>query len=251
MVGRRCASAAGSAMSRRLLLHLATCIWAGTASAQVAINEIRTDNSGVETDEFFELAGPPGTSLAGLTYVVLGDGISSGSSGGCSGVIECVVSLGAFSIMADGVFAARNSAARPPALSGYDAAVVLKFENSDNVTHLLVSGFTGAEAEDLDTDDDGVLDVTPWTSILDSVGLTKGTAYSCPASGANEEWIYSASTVGPDGAFPPRHVYRCGSGWQLGAFRPVGRTDTPGPRNSNCPQTVVPTTWSNIKVLLR
>jgi len=37
---------------------------------------------------------------------------------------------------------------------------------------LLVSGFTGNEnSTDLDTDDDGILDVFPWSSVLDGVGL--------------------------------------------------------------------------------
>jgi len=41
---------------------------------------------------------------------------------------------------------------------------------------MLVSGWTGALNSDLDTNDDGVLDVMPWTAIIDCVGLTNGAA---------------------------------------------------------------------------
>ena len=60
------------------------------------INEIRIDQPGSDSDEFFELAGAPGTSLDGLTYLVIGDG-----SGG-SGTIESVVNLTGSSISGSG-----------------------------------------------------------------------------------------------------------------------------------------------------
>ena len=56
-------------------------------SAQVSINEIRIDQPSTDIDEYFELAGSAGTSLTGMTYLVIGDG-----SGG-SGTIEAVVDL--------------------------------------------------------------------------------------------------------------------------------------------------------------
>ena len=36
---------------------------------------------------------------------------------------------------------------------------------------MVVEGFTGAESDDLDTDDDGTLDVTPWTRIVDGIAV--------------------------------------------------------------------------------
>ena len=183
----------------------------GVVSGQVLINEIRVDNSGADTDEYFELVGTPGQSLAGLFYIVLGDGSSSSNSGGCSGTVESITDLSTFSIQADGYFAASNSAAAPT-LTGYDASVALAFENSDNVTHLVVSGFTGSLTQDLDTNDDGVFDVTPWTMIVDSVGLSEGKTFVCPVSGTNDEWLYSANIVGPDGTFAAAGMRRCSAG---------------------------------------
>ncbi len=234
----------------RSILLVPACLaaFASLASGQILINEIRTDNTGTDTDEYFELVGPANTPLTGYTYVVLGDGSSSSNSGGCSGVIESFADLSSFSIQADGYFAARNSAATP-VLTGYDASIALAFENTDNVTHLLVTGFTGSLTQDLDTNDDGVLDVTPWTSIVDSIGLSKGTAYNCPVSGANEEYLYTPNVVGPDGSFVPGMVRRCSTGLVIGPFGSL-TIDTPGAVN-NCTVAVASAPWSQVKVLFR
>ena len=40
-----------------------------TGPGSVVINEIRIDQPGLDDDEYFELAGTPGTSLAGMWYV--------------------------------------------------------------------------------------------------------------------------------------------------------------------------------------
>ena len=53
----------------------------------VTISEIRIDQPSTDNDEYFELAGAAGTSMNGLTYLVIGDGT------GGSGVIEAVVDL--------------------------------------------------------------------------------------------------------------------------------------------------------------
>jgi hypothetical protein len=63
-----------------------------------------------------------------------------------------------------------------------DPPAALEYEH-DFVTFLLVEGFTGAAAElqpdpkisgaDIDTNNDGVVDVTPWTAVLDGIGYTE------------------------------------------------------------------------------
>lgn len=200
----------------------------------LVINEIRIDQTGTDNDEYFELRGEPGTSLNGLTYLVIGDG-----SGG-SGVIEHITSLDGHVIPSDGHFlVARSSFTLNPAQ--VDLFTELTFENSDNVTHLLVSNFNGFINQDLDLDNDGVLDITPWAVVVDAVGvvnepMTPGT----PPSG---DWAYGASLgfedVGPDGSFVPGYIYRCEStgAWQIGAFDPASSeaTDTPGVLNVACP----------------
>ena len=183
----------------------------------LVINEIRIDQDGSDNDEFFELFGESGASLNGLTYIVIGDGT------GGSGVIEHVTDLSGQSLSTDGVFVAAESTF---SLATADITTSLNFENSDNVTHLLVRDFTGASGDDLDTDDDGVLDVVPWAEIVDSVALIE--------SVGSGDQVYSVTQVGPDGSFVPGHVFRSPDGtgdWQIGIFDPVGLSDTPGMQN--------------------
>ena len=135
-----------------------------SAETDLSISEVRIDQPSDDFDEYFELAGEPGASLDDLTYLVIGDGT------GGSGVIEAVVSLSGNLIPSSGYFVAAESTF---ALGTADLTASLNFENSDNVTHLLVVDFNGANGDDLDTDDDGVLDVTPWSSVMNSVALVE------------------------------------------------------------------------------
>ncbi len=183
----------------------------------VSISEIRIDQPSTDNDEFFELVGSPGTSLDGLTYLVIGDG-SAGS-----GVIENVTDLSGLSIPASGYFVAAENTFT---LGTADIVTSLNFENSDNVTHLLVQGFTGLNGDDLDTDDDGVLDTTPWTAIVDLIALIKE---ENPPTGT--EYHYGPPTVGPDGSYVPGLAFTCPSGWTIGAFDPLDGEDTPGAEN--------------------
>ena len=41
-------------------------------------------------------------------------------------------------------------------------------------TYLLVRNFTGSICQDLDTNNDGILDATPWTSVVDAFGFIDG-----------------------------------------------------------------------------
>jgi len=179
------------------------------------INELRIDQSGSDVDEYFELKGQPSSALDGLTYIVVGDG-----SGG-SGVVESISDLSGLAIPADGVFLAGENSM---SIAVPDATMTLGFENSDNVTHMLVSNFTGTLQEDLDFDDDGVFDVTPWDAIIDSVSLVE-----TPTSG---DQYYSSNTVGPDGTNVPGHAVFCDdTGWQIGGWDIS--SDTAGDEN-NC-----------------
>lgn len=192
------------------------------------INEIRIDQPSADDDEYFELFGTPGESLDSLTYIVLGDGA------GGSGVIESVTSLAGLSLNSSGYFLAAEGTFT---LAVADLTTSLNFENSDNVTHMLVADFTGADGDDLDTDDDGVFDVTPWSSIADSVSLVEADPGELP---------YSSTVVGPDGTFVPGHVYRSpdGGDWVIGSFSTGEVTETPGTTN------YVPEPGSVVLVLL-
>jgi hypothetical protein len=182
----------------------------GYRQTAVSINEIRIDQTGADNDEYFELYGTGGASLNGLTYLVIGDGTVG------SGVIEAVVNLTGQTIPGDGFFVAAEATF---SLAVADMTTSLNFENSDNVTHLLVQGFSGSDGQDLDTDDDGTLDITPWTSIVDSVALL--------ATTSGGDLVYSSTTVGPDGSFVPGQVHRCPDGtgsWNIGDFGPSPMT---------------------------
>ncbi|MEO1375509.1 MAG: endonuclease/exonuclease/phosphatase family protein, partial [Cyanobacteria bacterium J06635_10] len=186
------------------------------------INEIRIDQPSTDNDEYFELFGTSGESLDGLTYLVIGDG-STGS-----GTVEAVVDLNGQIIPSTGFFV---TAENTFTLGTADLTTNLNFENSDNVTHLLVEGFTGSDGDDLDTNDDGTLEVTPWTSIVDSVALVETT------DGSGEQ-IYSTNTVGPNGTFVPAHVFRNPDGtgtFEIGQFDPSGGDDTPGGDTTDTP----------------
>ncbi|MEM7352601.1 MAG: hypothetical protein AAF657_17505 [Acidobacteriota bacterium] len=184
-------------------------------AAQPQINEIRIDQPGDDDDEYFELSGTPSSSLDGFTYLVIGDGA------GGSGVIEEVTDLTGQSLSAGGFFVAAEGTF---SLATADLTTSLNFENSDNVTHLLVSGFSGSDGQDLDTDDDGTLDVTPWTQVDDCLALIEN-------AGAGE-LTYCATTLGPDDTFVPGHPILCPGGWEIGAFTPLGADDTPGTANA-------------------
>lgn len=193
----------------------------GTAT----INEVRIDQTGTDDDEYFELIGAGSSSLNGLTYLVIGDGT------GGSGVVENVTDLTGQAIPADGYFVAAEGATFTLATEDY--STTLNFENGDNVTHMLVSNFTGASGDDLDTDDDGVLDITPWTAMVDCVALVE-------TVGSGDE-IYCATTVGPDGSFVPGHTHVCpASGWEIATFA-LGVDDTPGAENICAGGTPTPT----------
>lgn len=189
--------------------------------SSIRINEIRIDQTGADDDEYFELKGIPGTPLDHLTYIVIGDAPS--------GTIEAVVPLDGYQIQPDGFFLVTEATfgtTFPGATP--DLITNLNFENSDNVTHMLVASFNGSDGDNVDADGDCVIDASPpWCQIIDSVALVE-----TPASG---DCYYGSATVGPDGSFVPGHVYRCdtdpGGPWFIGPFDPATGVDTPGAPN--------------------
>ncbi len=192
--------------------------------------------------EYFEISGPAGTSLDGLTLLEIeGDG-------GASGVIDGVFDLTGLSLGSNGLLLLRDQSMIdvggnivPAILSPAPAAETTNYveanfqvgdyngdsrvdaadytawrdlldsgsgtllndstpgaistddydvwaENygltrgffnragdveNDSITFALVRGFTGLPDLDLDTDNDGTLDVLPWTEVLDAVGFNE------------------------------------------------------------------------------
>lgn len=217
---------------RTLLLSIALLSAVAAPCLAISINEIRIDQPGADNDEYFELAGTSGTPLDTLTYLVIGDNPVSGS-----GVIEAIVSLANQFIPDDGYFLAVESTFgtldTPFAAAMPDLTTALNFENSDNVTHLLVEGFFGSMGEDLDTDDDGMLDLVPWTTIVDGVALLED------PTATTSEHFYASTVVGPDESDVPGHVFRIpdeNGPFQIGFFPDPGDPDfqdTPGRPNDD------------------
>jgi MYXO-CTERM domain-containing protein len=191
----------------------------------IRINEVRIDQTGTDNDEYFELAGPPGASLDGLRYLVLGDGPT--------GTIEAVINLDGQVIPPSGFFVVGEATLT---LGVPNLVTTLDFENTDTVTHMLVSGFTGALNDNVDGNADGVFDVTPWAIVLDTVAVfDPGSAelpYGPPLACVDGP---TCQEVG-DGINAPQHVFRCvdtEGTWNIGQddLAAVPATDSPGAAN--------------------
>ncbi len=156
------------------------------------INEVRINKTSTEAD-FFEIQGAAGTSLDSLTYLVLSGEYEPGS-------VDFAISLAGMSIPADGFFVAGGANTASTYGITPDLSVEFDFFGSPS-THMIVANYTGTDADDYDTNNDGVLDSTPWSYVADSVSLIDGDG--------NTDYSYSSVVVGPDGNFTPAGTYRC------------------------------------------
>ncbi len=123
--------------------------FAGGTTSPV-INELGVSDASSD-NEFAEFLGDPDTDYSAYSLLEI-EGDSA------YGVINNVVALGTTG--PDGRFTVDPAPA---------------FQNGSS-TFLLVEGFTGSAGDDLDTDDDGTPDVTPWSAIADSVAIDDGDA---------------------------------------------------------------------------
>ena len=214
---------------------------AATLAQSTTFNEIRT---GAGNAEYIELKGTPGASLAGLTIVVLGDGTSITKSGVVEWLYRFaktdVIGSNGYAVLhnsganpayvpvppqtgdpATGAFPFTIDPAATNIPWGYQtptgSAGDTQLESPDSMTFMLVSDYTGTDTfqtrapssgaggQDLDTNDDGVLDITPWSAILDSVAFKESNG-STPAAG--QDWWYSTATCGP---YASRYIQTSGA----------------------------------------
>ena len=115
------------------------------------INEFSASTTGTDV-EYVEIFGEPNTNYSSLTILEI-----EGDSGTTLGFIDEVIAVGT-----------------TDANGFYLADLVANTLENGTITLLLVENFSGAFEDDLDTDDDGVLDVEPWDSIVDSVAVNDG-----------------------------------------------------------------------------
>jgi hypothetical protein len=191
----------------------------------VVINELRLDQPSTDNDEYVELMGPAGASLNGYTYVVIGDGAAG------SGVIEYILPLDGQTIPGDGIWLGGGGDDGNNVVLGVtvDFQFDPNFENSDAVTHMIVTGFTGTDQQDLDTDDNGVLETTPWTGIIDAIGFADDVTPDFPYGNS-----IGYTDLPANGTFPFAHGFRDGDtgSWTGGQFDPAVGNDTPGAPNA-------------------
>ena len=173
--------------------------FAAPSRADILFNEIYANP--VNTDdnrEFIELISTTGgvEAMTGLVLLLI-DG-----NGGSSGGIDDAFNLNNYATGTNGLLIMGNNydVAVPGPLAGPwnaqwmdpgqgNSETVLKDPSgaapysglgtgdlsNNTFVALLVAGFSGAAGTDLDTNDDGVFDSTPWTSIVDSIGWNEGT----------------------------------------------------------------------------
>ncbi|TRX51757.1 T9SS type A sorting domain-containing protein [Fulvivirga sp. M361] len=124
----------------------------GTGTLQTPlINEFVFNHDGTDSNEFIEIFGAGSTDYSTFSILEIeGDGAAAG-------LIDEVITIG--STDSQGFWTT-------PFLSN-------AIENG-TVSLLLVENFTGAEGDDLDTDNDGVLDSQPWDTLVDDISVNDG-----------------------------------------------------------------------------
>ncbi len=126
-------------------------IFTGGALPNPVINEFVFNHTGADSDEFVEIAGQANSDYSEFWLLEIeGDGNSAG-------VVDEVIQLDSTDN------------------NGYWSTGFLSnaFENG-TVTLLLVKNFSGTAGDDLDTDNDGVLDIAPFDEIINSIGVNDG-----------------------------------------------------------------------------
>lgn len=228
----------------RTLFAVALVLIAVPAFAQtLVINEAFISMTGTDYDEYIELCGPPDMSLDGYAVIVI-EGEGSGW-----GYVDRIWPLDGYVIPADGFFAMTNDGM---ANQDYSIGTSNSLENGTETILLvqdLPAGIT--TSTDVDTDDDGVEEISVGT-IIDMV---------CPTDAAAGDFCYyGAPTVGPDGTYFPAGVALCEDcvgEYVIMCYNITGCVDpfyadiTPGLPN-DCPETPVEeSSWGTVKTLYR
>ena len=150
----------------------------GGGALEPVINEFSASTTGTDV-EYVEIFGSPNTDYSAYTVLEL-----EGDSSSNTGTVDEVISLGTTD--ADGF---------------YLASLPANALENGSISLLLVKNFTGALGNDLDTNDDGAFDATPWDAVVDAVSVNDGGSgdltYGVPALGPNYDGV---STFAPGGA---------------------------------------------------
>ncbi|HSG16059.1 MAG TPA: hypothetical protein VLE70_07030, partial [Anaerolineae bacterium] len=149
-----------------LMIFALTVVIAGSSVAAAptdpVINEFVANHTGADSQAFVEVFGDPSTDYSVFTVLEI-EGDSTGA-----GVIDAVLPVGTTNA------------------GGY----WIDDEDMENgtITIILVENFSGSKGADLDTNNDGTLDSTPWSRIVDDVATTDG---------GGSDRTYSSTVLGP------------------------------------------------------
>ena len=185
--------------------HTANC--SGPTTAEPKLNEFSANTIGTNDVEYVEVFGTPNTDYSAYTVLEI-EGDTTGS-----GVVDEVLAVGTTDANGFWLQNLTNGA----------------LENG-TISLLLVKNFTGALANDLDTNNDGVFDVTPWDALVDSVAVNDGGAgditYGGPALGVS----YDGLSFAPGGAsrIPDGFDTEAASDWARNDFDLAGITGFTG-----------------------
>ncbi len=133
--------------------HTASC-GGSTGPAEPVINEFSASTTSTDV-EYVEIFGDANTDYSAYTVLEI-EGDFSGTN---TGTVDEVISLG-------------TTDANRLYLASLPAGAL---ENG-TISLLLVKNFTGALGDDLDTNDDGTFDATPWDAVVDAVAVNDGGA---------------------------------------------------------------------------
>ena len=177
--------------------HTASC---GPATQEPKLNEFSASTLGADV-EYVEVYGSPATDYSAYTVLEI-EGDGSGS-----GVVDEVILVGT-----------------TDAAGFWLGSLAANALENGTLTLLLVKDFTGALNNDLDTNNDGTFDVTPWSATCDAVAVNDGTAgdltYGIPSLGA----YYDGLPYAPGGAsrFPDGLDTEAATDWVRNDFDLAG-----------------------------
>jgi predicted extracellular nuclease len=145
----------------------------------ILLNEIYVNPPDTDDNrEYIEILTPGGATSLNNVWLLEIDGDDSNA-----GTIDNAVNLSSLSTGTNGllVLGDNYTTSHPwgslinaaTTLANLNRPVVATLENG-SITFALVTNFTGAVGNDLDTNNDGILDSTPWGNVLDSVGWLDG-----------------------------------------------------------------------------
>lgn len=153
-------------MFRRFLTLIPVLLFPAMAAATPVapvINEFVANHTGTDTNEFVEVYGIPGANLGNLTLLEI-EGDGSGA-----GVIDGVWTLGT-----------------TDANGFWTTGFLNNMIENGTMTLLLVSDFSGSQGDDIDADNDGTPDSTPWSAVMDGIAVSDG---------GGSDYTYTAVTL--------------------------------------------------------